>query len=148
MRVVLPSADFNAEDQKMNLIPIALTVVALILDSVFVGFEVGIVSGLIVGLVALQRETHLRFVALQDQVRLLSNPLGMTPEKEPIVDSKIDEPDPDSDDSETHSSRPLSIIANQSSHWLSNPRDNPTSAMKSITDPRLTLITPAPDFSP
>ncbi len=95
----------------MNLIPIALTVMALILGSVFVGFEVGIMSGLIVGLVALQRETHLKFVALQDQVRLLSNPPGKTPEKEPVIDSKIDEPDPDSDDSETHSSRPLSIIA-------------------------------------
>ena len=79
----------------MNLIPIALTIVALILGSFSVGFEVGIMSGLIVGLVALQRETHLRFVALQDQVRLLSNPPGETPEKEPIVDSKIDEPDPD-----------------------------------------------------
>lgn len=95
----------------MNLIPIALTVVALILGSVFVGFEVGIVSGLIVGLVALQRETHLRFVALQDQVRLLSNPPGGTPEKEPIVDSEIDEPDPDAEEPETHSNRPLSIIA-------------------------------------
>ena len=95
----------------MNLIPIALTVVALILGSVFVGFEVGIMSGLIVGLVALQRETHLRFVALQDQVRLLSNPPDKTPEKEPIVDPKIDEPDPDAEETETHSSRPLSIIA-------------------------------------
>jgi len=95
----------------MNLIPIALTVAALILGSVFVGFEVGIVSGLIVGLVALQRETHLKFVALQDQVRLLSNPPGKTPEKEPLVDSKIDEPDPDAEEPETHSSRPLSIIA-------------------------------------
>jgi len=107
----LPAADFNAEDQEMNLIPIALTVAALILGSVFVGFEVGIVSGLIVGLVALQRETHLKFVALQDQVRLLSNPPGMTPEKEPIVDPKIDEPDPDAEEPETHASRPLSIIA-------------------------------------
>ncbi len=88
----------------MNLIPIALTVVALILGSVFVGFEVGIMSGLIVGLVALQRETHLRFVDLQDQVRLLSNPLGRTPEKEPLVDSKIDESDPDAVEPETHSS--------------------------------------------
>ncbi len=95
----------------MNLIPIALTVVALILGSVFVGFEVGIMSGLIVGLVALQRETHLRFVALQDKVRLLSNPPGMTPEKKPIVDSKIDEPDPDVVEPETQSSRPLSIVA-------------------------------------
>ena len=88
----------------MNLIPIALTVVALILGSVFVGFEVGIMSGLIVGLVALQRETHLRLVDLQDQVRLLSNPLGRTPEKEPLVDSKIDESDPDAVEPETHSS--------------------------------------------
>ncbi len=94
----------------MNLIPITLTVLVLILGSVFVGFEVGIMSGLIVGLVALQRETHLKLVALQDQVRLLSNPLGMTPEKEPKVDSKIDEPDPDALEPETQSSRPLSII--------------------------------------
>ena len=111
MRVVLPAADFNVEDQEMNLIPIVLTVLALILGSVFVGIEVGIVSGLIVGLVALQRETHLRFVTLQDQVRLLSNPPGGTPEKEPIVDSEIDEPDPDAEEPETHSNRPLSIIA-------------------------------------
>lgn len=109
----------------MNLIPIALTVVALILGSVFVGFEVGIVSGLIVGLVALQRETHLRFVALQDQVRLLSNPPGSTPEKEPVVDSKIDEPDPDSDDSETHSSRPLSIIAKPEQSLVVEPSQQP-----------------------
>ena len=111
MRVVLPAADFNVEDQEMNLIPIALTVAALILGSVFVGFEVGIVSGLIVGLVALQRETHLRFVTLQDQVRLLSNPPGGTPEKESTVDSEIDEPDPDAEEPETHSNRPLPIIA-------------------------------------
>jgi len=95
----------------MNLIPITLTVLALIIGSVFVGFEVGIMSGLIVGLIALQRETHLRFVTLQDKVRLLSNPPGETPKKEPTVDSKIDEPDPDSDEPETDSSRPLSIIA-------------------------------------
>jgi hypothetical protein len=95
----------------MNLIPITLTVLVLILGSVFVGFEVGIMSGLIVGLVALQRETHLKFVTLQDQVRLLSNPPGETPKKEPTVDSKIDEPGPVSDEPETHSSRPLSIIA-------------------------------------
>ena len=94
----------------MNLIPLVLTVAALILGSVFVGFEVGIISGLIVGLVALQRETHLKFVALQDKVRLLSNPPGKTPENKPLVDSKIDEPDPDAVKPETHSGRPLSII--------------------------------------
>ncbi len=110
MRCTAP-ANFNVDDEAMNLIPLVLTVVTLILGSVFVGFEVGIVSGLIVGLVALQRETHLKFVALQDQVRLLSKPPGMTPEKEPIVDSKIDEPDPDAVEPETQSSRPLSIIA-------------------------------------
>ncbi len=109
MRCTAP-ANFNVDDEAMNLIPLVLTVVTLILGSVFVGFEVGIVSGLIVGLVALQRETHLKFVALQDQVRLLSKPPGMTPEKEPIVDSKIDEPDPDAVKPETHSGRPRSII--------------------------------------
>ena len=104
-------SNFNIDDEAMNLIPLVLTVITIILGSVFVDFEVGIMSGLIVGLVALQREAHLKFVALQDQVRLLSNPLGMTPEKEPIVDSKIDEPDPDAVKPETHSGRPLSIIA-------------------------------------
>ena len=109
----------------MNLIPIALTVVVLILGSVFVGFEVGIMSGLIVGLVALQRETHLRFVALQDQVRLLSNPLGMTPEKKSIVDSKIDAPDQDAVEPETQSSRPLSIIAKPDKSLVVEPSQQP-----------------------
>ncbi len=109
----------------MNLIPIALTVVVLILGSVFVGFEVGIMSGLIVGLVALQRETHLKFVALQDQVRLLSNPLGMTPEKETIVDSKIDAPDPDAVEPETHSNRPLSIVAKPEKSVVVEPSQQP-----------------------
>ncbi len=104
-------ANFNVDDEAMNLIPLVLTVITIILGSVVVGCEVGLMSGFIVGLVALQRETHLRFVTLQDQVRLLSNPLGRTPEKEPIVDSKIDEPDPDAVEPETHSGRPLSIIA-------------------------------------
>ncbi len=48
----------------MNLIPLVLTVVALFLGSIFVDFEVGLLSGLIVGLVALHRETHLKIVAL------------------------------------------------------------------------------------
>jgi len=109
----------------MNLIPLVLTVAALILGSVFVGFEVGIISGLIVGLVALQRETHLKFVALQDKVRLLSNPPGRTPEKEPLVDSKIDEPDPDAEETETHSNRPLSIIAKPEKSLVVEPSQQP-----------------------
>ncbi len=109
----------------MNLIPLVLTVVALILGSIFVDFEVGLLSGLIVGLVALQRETHLRFIALQDQVRLLSNPLGMRPEKEPIVDSKIDAPDPDAVEPETHSSRPLSIVAKPEKSLVVEPSQQP-----------------------
>ena len=44
----------------MNLIPLVVTVAAIILGSIFVDFEVGLLLGLIVGLAALQREPLLR----------------------------------------------------------------------------------------
>ncbi len=109
----------------MNLIPLVLTVVALILGSIFDDFEDGLLSGLIDGLAALQRETHHKIFALQDQVRLLSKPLDMTPEKEPIVDSKVDEPDPDAVEPETQSSRPLSIIAKPEKSLVVEPSQQP-----------------------
>ena len=89
----------------MSLVPLVLTIVALILGSIFVDFEVGLLSGLIVGLVALQRETHLKIVALQDQVRRLSELLIRTPEKGPIADSDTSEAIPDTDESESYTTR-------------------------------------------
>jgi len=79
----------------MNLIPLVLTVLAIILGPIFVVFQVGLLLGLIVGLVALQRETHLKIVALQNQIRVLSQPLVSTPKEEPLPESKYDEPHPD-----------------------------------------------------
>lgn len=109
----------------MNLIPIVLTLVAIILGSIFADFKVGLLSGLIVGLVALQRETHLKIVALQDQVRLLSNPLSRTPEKNPSTESNSDVPDPDAVEPETHSSPPLSIIAKPEKSQVVEPAQQP-----------------------
>jgi hypothetical protein len=76
----------------MNLIPLIVTVAAIILGSIFVDFEVGLLLGLVVGLVALQRETHLKIVALQDQIRVLSQPLVRNPKEEPLRESNYDEP--------------------------------------------------------
>jgi len=109
----------------MNLIPLALTVVATILGSIFVDFEVGLLSGFIVGLVALQREIHLKIVALQDQVRLLSNPLSRAPEKDSITKSKFDEPDPESDEPRSHSSQAVSIAAKPAKLLVFEPSQQP-----------------------
>jgi len=90
----------------MNLIPLVLTVAAIIVGSIFVDLEVGLLLGIIIGLVALQRETHLKIVALQDQIRDLSQPLIGAAKGDPLPESKFAEPDPDPVDAETYSTRP------------------------------------------
>ncbi len=79
----------------MNLIPLVVTVAAIILGSIFVDFEVGLLLGLIVGLAALQRETHLKIVALQKQIWEMSQPLVGSLREDSSRESKYDEPHPD-----------------------------------------------------
>jgi len=95
MRYIDPT-DCNSEDEEMNLIPLIVTVLAVIAGSIFVDFETGLLFGLIAGLVALQRETHLRIVSLQDEIRgLPKNPDIPSPEaSEP--DLEIDTQHPES----------------------------------------------------
>jgi len=104
-RVILPSADSYDRDKEMNLIPLVLTIAAIIVGSIFVDFEVGLLLGLIVGLVALQRESHLKIVALQDQIRDLSQPLIGTAKGDLLPKSNFAKPDPDPVDTEAHSTR-------------------------------------------
>ena len=75
----------------MNLIPVVLTILAIVSGSVLVEFEIGLLLGLIVGLVALQRETHLKIVSLQDETRRLSKNPAKAPGEEPIADSKANQ---------------------------------------------------------
>ncbi len=89
----------------MNLIPLVLTVAAIIAGSIFVDFEVGLLLGLIVGLVALQREIHLKIVALQDQIRGLSQPPIGTVKGGPPPESNFVKPEPDPVDAEAHSTQ-------------------------------------------
>jgi hypothetical protein len=79
----------------MNLIPIVLTIIAIISGSILVEFEMGLLVGLIVGLVALQRETHLKLVSLQDETRRLSKTPTEAPGEEPVADSKANVQYPD-----------------------------------------------------
>ena len=55
----------------MNLLPFVLTILAIVSGSILVEFKIGLLLGLIVGLVALQRDTHLKLVGLQDETRRL-----------------------------------------------------------------------------
>ena len=55
----------------MNLIPFVLTILAIAFGTIFAEFEIGLLLGLFVGLVALQRETNLKVISLQDEIRRL-----------------------------------------------------------------------------
>ena len=77
----------------MNLIPFALTILAVVFGTVFAEFEIGLLLGLIVGLVALQRETHLKIVALQNEIRGLSQTPGETPP--PREETPARQPEPE-----------------------------------------------------
>jgi hypothetical protein len=72
----------------MNLIPLVLTILAIISGTILVEFEIGLLLGLIAGLVALQRETQLKIVSLQDETRRLSKTPAKAPGEEPVADSK------------------------------------------------------------
>ena len=130
----MPSAGRKADDKDMNLIPLVLTVAAIILGSIFVDFEVGLLLGLIVGLVALQRETHLKIVALQDQIRDLSQPLVRTPREEPLRESKYDEPHPDRVEPEPNSTRAASIAAEAEKPLATEPKQQ-RGESAAVTDP-------------
>jgi len=81
----------------MNLIPFVLTILAIISGTILVEFEIGLLLGLIVGLVALQRDTHLKLVGLQDETRRLSKTPTEAPGdgEEPVADSKANLQYPD-----------------------------------------------------
>jgi len=79
----------------MNLIPVVLTILAIVSGSILVEFEIGLLLGLIVGLIALQRETHLQLVSLQDETRRLSKTPAEAPGEEPVADSKANVQYPD-----------------------------------------------------
>jgi len=79
----------------MNLIPFVLTILAIISGTILVEFEIGLLLGLIAGLVALQRETHLKLVSLQDETRHLSKTSTEAPAEEPVADSKANLQYPD-----------------------------------------------------
>lgn len=79
----------------MNLIPFVLTILAIISGTILVEFEIGLLLGLIAGLVALQRETHLKIVSLQDETRRLSKTPTEAQGEEPVADSKANLQYPD-----------------------------------------------------
>ena len=74
----------------MNLLPIVLTILAIVFGSIFAEFETGLLLGLIVGLIALQRDTHLKVTSLRDEIQRLSVTPDKVPPQEPVTDSKID----------------------------------------------------------
>ncbi len=77
----------------MNLIPFALTILAIVFGSVIAEFEIGLLFGLIVGLIALQRETHLKIVVLEEEIRNLRESPIQSSAQEPKADSQSDEHD-------------------------------------------------------
>jgi len=79
----------------MNLLPFVLTILAIVSGSILVEFKIGLLLGLIVGLVALQRETHLKIVGLQDETRRLSKTPTEAPGEEPVADSEANVQYPD-----------------------------------------------------
>jgi len=79
----------------MNLIPFVLTILAIVSGSILVEFKIGLLLGLIVGLVALQRETHLKIVGLQDDTRRLTKTPAKAPGEEAAADSKANVQYPD-----------------------------------------------------
>ena len=95
----------------MNLIPFVLTILAIALGTILVEFETGLFLGLIVGLVALQRETHLKIVSLQDETRRLSGTPAIKPREEPVADLKADTLYPDKFDSQSNDTQTVSIAA-------------------------------------
>jgi hypothetical protein len=79
----------------MNLIPFVFTILAIISGSILVDFKIGLLLGLIVGLVALQRETHLKIVGLQNDTRRLSKTPTKAPGEEAVAESKANVQYPD-----------------------------------------------------
>jgi hypothetical protein len=103
--------DRNAEDNEMNLIPFVLTTLAIAFGSIFFEFETGLLIGLFVGLVAVQGETHLKLIGLQDKIRTRSRTSARTTPKAAIMDSKADTQVPNRFESRLNYSRAPSIPA-------------------------------------
>ena len=95
----------------MNLVPFVITVLAIIFGSIVANFEIGLLSGLIAGLLTLQRETHLKIVALQDQIRLLSEALAKTSGDDSASDSGAVGQYQDSIESDPYKVRSASVTA-------------------------------------
>ena len=95
----------------MNLIPLVLTILAVTFGAIFVEFEIGLLLGLIVGLVALQRETHLKIVSLQDEIRQLSETLTGTPPSPPAANANVVAQYPHSTETQPSYTRAASIPA-------------------------------------
>ena len=95
----------------MNLIPIVLTILVIVFGSIFAEFEMGLLLGLIVGLIALQRDTHLKVSSLRDEIRSLSKNPANTPPQASTTGSKIDAQHPDSIETQASYTRAASIPA-------------------------------------
>jgi len=93
----------------MNLIPLVLTILAIAFGTIFAEFEIGLLLGLFVGMVAIQRETHLKVINLQDEIQRLSETPDKTSPPEPVADSKVDAQYPDSIKTQPSYTRAASI---------------------------------------
>jgi hypothetical protein len=127
----------------MNLIPFALTIVAFVIGIIIADFEIGLLLGLIVGLVALQRETHLKIVSLQEELRQLSETQVKTP-TEPATDSETDTNYTDSFESQPSYTRTASIPA-QPERALQFDQPSQSDQPPPVTDPPQTRTENLPD---
>jgi uncharacterized membrane protein len=95
----------------MNLIPFVLTILAIAFGTIFAEFEIGLLLGLFVGLVALQRETNLKVISLQDEIQRLSETPDKTSAQSPAPDSNVDTQYPDRIQTQPSYTRAASIPA-------------------------------------
>ena len=96
--VILPPTDSEANYKEMNLIPFVLTFLAIVFGTVIAEFEIGLLFGLIVGLVSLQRETHLKIVSLEEEIRYLREGPPSASQQEPEAEPEPEpEPGPESE---------------------------------------------------
>ena len=92
--VILPPTDSEANDKEMNLIPFVITILAIAFGTMVAEFEIGLLFGLIAGLVSLQRETHLKIVSLEEEIRFLREAPTSGSHQEPEPEPEP-EPDPE-----------------------------------------------------
>ncbi|MDH3469093.1 MAG: DUF2339 domain-containing protein, partial [Gammaproteobacteria bacterium] len=74
----------------MNIMPLVFTVLAVAFGTAVFELEVGLLVGLVVGLIALQRQTDGKIVGLQHEITRLSERLAGAPQERPLPESDTD----------------------------------------------------------